>query len=92
MPACCGQLMVAGLPYDVDEPNYGGFKQYIWGLGPDDDIYVGHTATLCLPKSYIDAHSDSVGRDGTKSAWDNLQTVLDEVPGVDVAFGIDGTT
>mgnify|MGYP001130311339 CR=1 FL=1 len=88
---CCGQLMVAGLP-DVEDPNYGLFSQYIWGLEDGEPLTVGHTATLCLPKPYIVRHAEHEAEVGTLSAWENLQDVLDTVPGVDVAFGIDGVT
>ena len=84
--SCCGQLLVAGLP-DVEEPNYGFFKSVIWGLEDDEEMTVGHTAELCLPRSYIQQHAISEGEsDGAMNAWDNLQDVLDSVPDADVLY------
>ena len=89
---CCGQLKMAGLP-DVDNPNYGGFAEYIWRIPETAPAAIkGHTVTLCLPESYIKRHSENVRSDGTISAWNNLQDVLDTVPGADVAYGIAGVT
>ena len=58
-------------------------------------MYEGHTVNLCLPKSYIERHAQSEIEKGdgkTMSALDNLQDVLDTVPGAATAYGIDGIT
>lgn len=89
---CCGQLKMAELP-NVENPNYGGFAQYIWRIPETAPAAVaGHTVTLCLPKAYIKRHAEDRDDDGRISAWDNLQDVLDTVPNVDVAYGITGVT
>ena len=88
---CCGQLQVAGLP-EVASPNYGGFAPYIWRLGDGEEMTVGHSVNLCLPKSYIERHAQNEGEDGTMSALDNLQDVLDTVPNVQASYFIDGVT
>ena len=51
--ACCGRLSVG--PFF--DGNFGAFKKYIWGLSYLDDMKEGHSVTLCLPKTYLDAHA-----------------------------------
>lgn len=48
----------------------------------------GWTATLCTPKSYVDAHASAIEEAGSENipATQNLQIVLDTVPGVREAF------
>ena len=92
LETCCGQLKMAELP-DVDNPNYGGFSEYIWRIPETAPTAVkGHTVTLCLPETYIKRHAERVDDDGQITAWDNLQDVLDYVPDADVAYGITGIT
>ena len=51
----------------------------------------GHTVTLCVPKTYIDAHDAAEAASEIApylTAYDNLAIVLETVPGVKEAFGI----
>merc|ERR1712014_93217 len=63
--ACCAELSVAAL--GVEDGNYGAFSQYIWKLDEGVPITVGHTATLCVPKTYVDAHAAAVEESGSET-------------------------
>lgn len=51
----------------------------------------GHSKTLCLPKTYLDAHAEAMASstDGFLSAYENLGIVLETVPGVKEAYQIE---
>ena len=68
--------------------NFGAFKKYIWKLEDGAEFVNGHTATLCVPKTYIDAHAAAIEEAGSETmpATQNLQIVLDTVPGVRESF------
>merc|ERR1712151_267038 len=84
--ACCAELSVGEL--GQPDGNYGAFSEYIWKLPEGKAIEAGWTATLCVPKTYIDAHAAAIERAGTEliPATQNLGIVLDTVPGVREAF------
>lgn len=51
----------------------------------------GHSTTLCLPKTYLDAHAEAVATstDGFLSAYENLAIVLETVPGIKEDYQIE---
>ena len=44
----------------------------------------GYSVTLCVPKTYVDAHNAFVKKTGkpTMPAPDNLKLMLDNIPGI----------
>merc|ERR1711918_277363 len=84
--SCCAELSVGEL--GDPEGNYGAFGEYIWKLPEGQAIAAGWTATLCVPKTYVDAHAAAIEKAGTEliPATQNLGIVLDTVPGVREAF------
>ena len=70
--------------------NYGAFTKGIWGLEEGAELTVGATANICVPAAYIEARKAAEEEgNGSMKTITNLQIVLDKVPDVRKAYGIE---
>ena len=88
--SCCNILTAVTVPADSGEL-LGKFNENIWGQKEGTELKDGSSTTICVPAAYIEAHKAAHEKSGkeTMPTTQNLQIVLDTVPGFRKGVGLE---